>query len=62
MNMFFGKFSPLISEVCNDLHVKYVSWVYDCPLHIRNKEPMKYSCNMIFFLTGLRQKIIEIKV
>lgn len=39
----------MISEVCNDLQVKYVSWVYDCPLHIRNKEPMKYSCNTIFF-------------
>ena len=47
--VFSVNFSPLISEVCNDLQVKYVSWVYDCPLHIRNKEPMKYSCNTIFF-------------
>lgn len=47
--VFSVNFSPLISEVCKDLQVKYVSWIYDCPLHIRNKEPMKYSCNTIFF-------------
>ena len=27
--VFSVNFSPLISEVCNDLQVKYVSWIYD---------------------------------
>lgn len=42
-------FAPLISEVCEEQGVEYVSWVYDSPVHIRNLETMKRSCNRIYF-------------
>ena len=42
-------FAPLISQVCEELGIRYVSWVYDSPLHIRNLEPLKNSCNEVYF-------------
>lgn len=42
-------FAPLISEVCEELSVKYTAWVYDSPLHIRNLDSLKNSCNRIYF-------------
>lgn len=42
-------FSPLISEVCEELEIPYTAWVYDAPVHIRNLDSMKNSCNRIFF-------------
>lgn len=42
-------FAPLVSEVCEETGIRYVSWVYDSPLHIRDLEPLKNSCNEIYF-------------
>ena len=42
-------FSPLISMLCEELGIVYTAWVYDSPLHIRNLESLKNSCNRIFF-------------
>ena len=42
-------FMPVISDICNDCSVKYVSWVYDSPLHIRRLDTLKNKCNYIFF-------------
>lgn len=42
-------FAPLISNICEEMGMPYISWVYDSPLHIRNTEPMKNSCNRIYF-------------
>ena len=42
-------FAPLISQVCEELGVRYVSWVYDSPLHIRDLSPLNNSCNEIYF-------------
>jgi spore maturation protein CgeB len=47
--VFSINYNPLISVVCEENKLFYLSWVYDSPLHIRNEEPMKYSCNRIFF-------------
>ena len=41
-------FAPIVSNVCEELGVRYVSWIYDSPIHIRNLEPMKNSCNDIY--------------
>lgn len=50
-------FAPLISEVCEEQGVEYVSWVYDSPVHIRNLETMKRSCNRIYFFD--RGQVLE---
>ena len=47
--VFSINYNPLISIVCEENKLRYLSWVYDSPIHIRNEEPMRYSCNRIFF-------------
>jgi spore maturation protein CgeB len=47
--VFSVNYNPLISMLCEENKILYVSWVYDSPIHIRNEEPMKCSCNRIFF-------------
>lgn len=42
-------FSPLISNICELKNIMYISWVYDSPLHIRDLEPLRNSCNRIYF-------------
>lgn len=42
-------FFPVISDVCEQLQIPYISWVYDAPVHIRRTETMKNSCNRIWF-------------
>ncbi len=39
----------MVSLVCEREQIRYVSWVYDAPIHIRNIEPLKNPCNEIFF-------------
>lgn len=41
-------FCPLISDVCNENGIRYISWIYDSPIHIRNLAPMKNGCNEIY--------------
>ncbi len=47
--VFSVNYSPLISQICEELGMKYISWVYDSPIHIRNLESLKNSCNTIYF-------------
>lgn len=47
--VFSINYAPLVSLVCEREQILYVSWVYDAPVHIRNTESMKNSCNRIFF-------------
>ena len=47
--VFSVNFAPIVSRVCEGKQILYVSWVYDAPIHIRNPEPLKNSCNRIFF-------------
>lgn len=42
-------YAPLISNICEELGVPYISWVYDSPIHIRNMSSMTNSCNQIYF-------------
>lgn len=41
-------FSPLISGICENRQILYISWIYDSPVHIRDLSPMKNSCNRIY--------------
>lgn len=47
-------FAPVVSEVCQNSQVLYVSWVYDAPIHIRNLTPLKNTCNRIFFFDRIQ--------
>lgn len=42
-------YMPIISDICEKSGIKYISWVYDSPLHIRRLDAMKNSCNKIYF-------------
>lgn len=52
--VFSINYAPLVSMVCEGEQVRYVSWVYDAPIHIRNIETMKNSCNRIFFFDRIQ--------
>ena len=41
-------FSPLISGICENRQILYISWIYDSPIHIRDLSSMKNSCNRIY--------------
>lgn len=42
-------FSPLISEICEELGILYTAWVYDSPIHIRDMSSLSNSCSRVFF-------------
>ena len=46
--VFSVNFAPVISKVCQRRGIRYISWVYDSPMHIRKIEVMKNSCNEIY--------------
>lgn len=52
--VFSVNYAPLISMVCQREQILYVSWVYDAPIHIRNTESMKNTCNRIFFFDRIQ--------
>lgn len=52
--VFSVNYSPLISSVCMEAGIHYVSWVYDEPLHIRSKTSLKNSCNDIYFFDRMQ--------
>lgn len=41
-------FFPLVSELCHEHHIKYISWCYDSPLEERLQEYFHYETNYIF--------------
>ncbi len=47
--VFSVNYVPIISNVCEKIGLQYVSWVYDSPLHIRDKSSMVHACNTIYF-------------
>ncbi len=47
--VFSVNFNPLISSICQEQGVPYLSWVYDAPLHIRDLSPLKNEVNHTYF-------------
>ena len=45
--VFSVNFAPIISKVCEEIGIKYVSWIYDSPIHIRNLESLKNSISLL---------------
>lgn len=46
--VFSVNFMPLISDVCQEFGIKYISWIYDAPIHIRRTDTLKNSVNEIY--------------
>lgn len=41
-------FFPLVADLCNEHHIKYISWCYDSPLEERLESYFNYETNYIF--------------
>ncbi len=48
-DVFSVNYSPLISDICEEVSIPYTAWVYDSPIHIRNTKSMKNDCNRLYF-------------
>ncbi|WP_051212870.1 CgeB family protein [Butyrivibrio fibrisolvens] len=44
-------FWPIVSKVCNNHGIRYVSWFFDSPPNLPTSECMEYSCNKIYFFS-----------
>lgn len=42
-------YCPIISNVCEEKGLIYISWVYDSPVHIRDISSFANKCNRIYF-------------
>lgn len=41
-------YAPVVSDICEKMGISYISWIYDSPVHFRNKESFHNSCNQIY--------------
>jgi spore maturation protein CgeB len=46
--VFSYNYFPIISNVCEDMFIKYVGWVWDSPLLTLYSDTIKNTCNYIF--------------
>ena len=46
--VFSINFCPIIAEVCEHNKIRYVAWVYDSPMNIRNLEAMTLSYTVVW--------------
>lgn len=46
--VFSVNYAPVASNVCELRNVRYVSWIYDSPIHIRDISSFANSCNRIY--------------
>lgn len=42
-------FCPIISDICEKKGIRYLAWVYDSPIHIRDISTFYNDCNRIYF-------------
>lgn len=59
--VFSVNFAPLVAESCQAAGVQYISWVYDCPLHIRRTETLALSCNKVYFFDRMQMEYYRSK-
>lgn len=52
--VFSVNFAPIVSQVCQEKKILYLSWVYDAPIHIREIRTLKNDCNRIFFFDRMQ--------
>ena len=52
--VFSVNFAPVVSKICEERHIIYISWVYDAPIHIRDLSSLKNTYNRIFFFDRMQ--------
>lgn len=52
--VFSVNFIPVISRLCNKLHITYISWTADCPCITLYSETLSYPCNEVFLFDKLQ--------
>ena len=52
-------FSPLIAQVCHDRGVPYAAWIYDSPIHIRQRESLGYDTTHVFCFDRSQAQLYE---
>lgn len=58
-----SNYFPVVSEVCQDLGIPYVSWCYDSPLVLTYSKTILHSCNYVFlFDSQMVQDLRELGV
>lgn len=57
--VFSVNFAPVVSGICEQKKVVYVSWIYDAPIHIRDTSPLKNSCNRLFFFDRIQTEAYQ---
>lgn len=59
--VFSFNFFPVISNVCNRFHVKYISWVYDSPQTALYSHAIENPCNYVFVFDRYTYDELRIK-
>ncbi len=57
--IFSSNYYPILSNVCNDIKIPYVSWCYDSPLVLTYSDTIFHSCNYIFIFDS--QMVTDLK-
>ncbi|MCI8669516.1 MAG: glycosyltransferase [Lachnospiraceae bacterium] len=52
-------FLPVISDICNQMNIKYVSWTFDSPLYALYTPAARNSCNYVFVFDKGQYKRLE---
>lgn len=52
--VFSINYCPIISDVCEEKGIHYISWVYDAPLHVKRIDTIKNKCNDIYFFDRIQ--------
>lgn len=54
--VFTMNYFPLISEICQEKGILYISWIYDCPNLTLYSKTIRNSCNRIFSFDLIQMK------
>ena len=57
--IFSSNYYPILSNVCNDIKIPYVSWCYDSPLVLTYSDTIFHNCNYIFIFDS--QMVTDLK-
>ncbi len=57
--IFSLNYYPILSNVCNDMKIPYISWCYDSPLVLTYSKTILHDCNYIFIFDSQMVEDLE---